>query len=281
MNRDQGSVGQDGGVQTFQLTLAGCSANAIDVVNDALSGSDCHIQHVEDLSSLARKSPAGEDGLHSMILAFLPGGLDSREIDVHVEILACLAREGKVVAISANKDDAALSVALRAGIPLIPEESLNAGVVRRLVAELGSMPPPAPDTELWNRRVAYRPEHEHLALDRHAIVSVADGKGKIIYVNDLFCEISGYARNELLGRTHNIVKSGYHGKGFYRDMWQTIAGGQTWKGEICNRRKNGGLYWVESTIVPFLDKGGNPYQYVSIRTDITDLVIAEERLRRG
>jgi PAS domain S-box-containing protein len=116
-------------------------------------------------------------------------------------------------------------------------------------------------------------------LDQHAIVSVADHAGRITYVNDRFCRISGYTRDELIGGNHRIVKSGVHPQAFYDAMWSTIAMGRTWQGEICNRRKDGGIYWVASTIVPFLDDKGVPEQYVSIRTDITELKRSQKTLR--
>jgi PAS domain S-box-containing protein len=129
------------------------------------------------------------------------------------------------------------------------------------------------------RATLYERERHQQALDVHAIVSATDAAGTIVYVNDLFCEISGYARNELLGQNHRIVKSAEHSPEFFIDMWRTIARGNIWRSEVCNRRKDGGLYWVETSIVPFLDNSGRPYQYVSIRTDITHIKETELRLR--
>lgn len=122
-------------------------------------------------------------------------------------------------------------------------------------------------------------ERLRATLDQHAIVSVADHTGRITYVNDRFCEVSGYGRKEVLGQNHRILKSGLHPKSFYEDLWSTIALGRTWHGEICNRRKDGDLYWVASTIVPFLDRNGLPVEYVSIRTDITAIKRSQEHVR--
>lgn len=140
------------------------------------------------------------------------------------------------------------------------------------------------------RLEALQREREYVlrALDAHAIVSITDAAGRITYANDRFCAVSGYAREELLGANHRIVKSGVHPPAFYAEMWATIRAGRIWHGEVCNRRKDGRLYWVVSTIAPVLGADGTPVQYVSIRTDVTALKEAQqalelhkERLRRG
>ncbi len=117
------------------------------------------------------------------------------------------------------------------------------------------------------------------ALDESCIVAITNQKGVIQYVNDNFCKISRYSAAELIGQDHRIINSGYHDKAFIRNLWTTIAGGRIWKGELCNKAKDGATYWVDTTIVPFLGPDGKPHRYMAIRADITERKKAEHEIK--
>jgi two-component system, NarL family, sensor histidine kinase NreB len=120
----------------------------------------------------------------------------------------------------------------------------------------------------------------NFALDESTIVAITDEKGKITYVNEKFCEVSKYSAKELIGKDHRIINSRYHSMDFMRNLWSTISSGRIFRGEIKNKAKDGTYYWVDTTIVPFLDETGKPYKYLAIRHEITQRKNAEQELKK-
>lgn len=118
------------------------------------------------------------------------------------------------------------------------------------------------------------------ALDQSSIIITTNPDGILINVNDKFCKISKYKREEIIGKTHTIHLSGYHSQSFFNHLWLTVRSGKVWKGEICNKAKDGSTYWLDTTIVPLVDEKGTPYQFLSICHDITERKRAEEMVRR-
>jgi PAS domain S-box-containing protein len=117
------------------------------------------------------------------------------------------------------------------------------------------------------------------ALNESSIVAITNQTGRIEHINDNFCKISKYKREELIGQDHSIINSGYHPKEYVRDLWTTITSGKTWKGDFKNKAKDGSFYWMHSTIVPFLNEKGESYRYISIFSDITERKKIEEELK--
>jgi two-component system, sensor histidine kinase and response regulator len=152
------------------------------------------------------------------------------------------------------------------------------GDLGRLVSLMGELVREREQSQIALKQALNALGQQKFAIDQYAIVSITDVNGKITYANDRFIAISGYARDELLGQNHRIIKSGLHSFNFFVDLWATINAGRVWSGEICNRAKTGKLYWVAATIVPFMGADGKPEQFIAIRTDITARKYLEESL---
>ena len=138
----------------------------------------------------------------------------------------------------------------------------------------------APDADAAEACVTRELTALRIALEAHAIFSVTDPSGRMIDMNTGFMRSSGYTREELLGRDHRMLRSGVHPAAFWVEMWRTVSSGQPWRGDICNRTKNGDLYWVNSTIVPYTGTTGHIENYVSMQFDISAQKVSEEALAR-
>jgi two-component system sensor histidine kinase/response regulator len=254
----------------------------------------CGIDTPDALAALLRaaRTAAGGAGVDPLLSGFLSGldellgkvdgayqqferdlDLRSRSLDLssaelseaNERMRAELTSRNRVVASLRQAADTLLAHS-EAAIDLPADDDLE--VLSALLPKLVSQQE-ASRLELFNQR---------FAMDQYAITSITDTRGDIIHVNDKFCRISGYARCELIGKSHSLVNSGLHPAEYFADMWHTIRQGKVWNGEICNKTKLGELYWVDATIVPFLDQTGRPYQFIAFRTEITERKRLAERI---
>lgn len=197
--------------------------------------------------------------LLSLILVSLIGYLITKKITHPIISLATTAHS-----IAENNSDGKLEIIGKNEVSQLAE-AFNQVLIAKKVHEHA-----AEEGHQITKSALAEADMIRFAMDQHSIVSVTNVKGEITLINDKFCEISGYSKDELMGNNHRIVNSGSHSTGFFKEMYRIIASGKVWHGEICNRAKNGHLYWVHSTIVPILNADKKPESYIAIRTDISE-----------
>ena len=186
-----------------------------------------------------------------------------------------------VLLITADERTSTLHHALRQGVSSYLKKPLDAELFCQVCETLANTARQIKTARLSLQNALAELEIHQQAINQHAIVSMTDANGVITYCNDKFCCISGYTRPQLLGRTHRLIKSGHHASEFYTEMWKTLQAGKIWRGLFCNRAKNGELFWVDSTIVPFRNSQGKVERFIAIQSDITALQRAQEQLAQS